>query len=199
MIDSAVLVQQKESGSLSPAQAKILDDVTDSGHARASSSPNRSTTLNNAQNPQLQQPTNNSEPDQQIQVDIDDTFDDLLDEDSLDEEMPRKKEESTGGKLVSKMSTPDSGASFDDMLDEDSHDVDTPHGDKLDSKMDTPGGDSFDAIFDEDSDDNIEALFQTKNSQPTCDTHNLFSPSQGTTILDKDDLADLGDEDDDDF
>ncbi len=88
------------------------------------------------------------------------------------------------------------------MRDEDYHDIeDTPKniGNKLGYvKSNTPGGDSFDDMLDDDSDDdNIEAMFQTKNPQP--ESGNLFSPSQGVSVLDKDDLADLGDEDDDDF
>ena len=80
------------------------------------------------------------------------------------------------------------------MLDEDSLEV-TPLG--LKTRTSTPGGDSSDDMLDEDSDDNIEAMFQTTNPQPA--SNNLFSPSQGASILDKDDLADLGDEEDDDF
>ena len=80
------------------------------------------------------------------------------------------------------------------MLDEDSLDV-TPLG--LKTRTSTPGGDSFDDMLDEDSDDNIEAMFLTTNPQTA--SNNLFSPSQGASILDKDDLADLGDEEDDDF
>ena len=91
------------------------------------------------------------------------------------------------------------GDSFDDMLDEYSLDVVTPHQSKLNSKMDTPGGDSFDDLLGEDSDDIIAAMFQTKNPQTQPTSGNLFSPPKGIAVLDKDDLADLGDEDDDDF
>lgn len=230
MIDSSVQVQSKETR-LPTAESKVLGDITCETKDSGQSSPTRSTTLDNALNAK-RQPADG--PDQQIQLDIDDSFDDMLDEDSLDEVTPRKnkrdhtnvlnsntsttggesfddmldedsddretphnKEEGTKGKLESKMSTP-GGDSFDDMLDEDSLDVDTPYGGKLGSKMDTPGGDSFDDLLCDDSDDNIEAMFQTRNPQPTSD-NNLFSPSQGVSVLDKDDLADLGDEDDDDF
>eukprot|EP00985_Skeletonema_marinoi_P032413 scaffold39129_cov155-Skeletonema_marinoi.AAC.2 len=216
-MNSSVLVQPKES-SASPANDKGIDDNTEK----------KCSTLDTAQSPQLQPITNR--PDQQMQVDVDDSFDDMSDEDSLDEALPLndegkprsitntsmskgdvsfddmldeeslditplKKENSSAGKLdSSKMNTP-GGDSFDDMLDDDSLDIDTPNIGKLGSKMNnTPGGDSFDDMLDEDSDDNIEAMFQIKNSHPTSD--NLFS---GVTVLDQDDLADLGDEDDDDF
>ena len=213
VMNSSVLVQPKVS-SVSPMKAKVQDDMTEK----------KGLTIDNAQNPQTQPIANR--PDQQIQVDMDDTFDDMLDENSLDEMLPHgkpdnktketkskkndsfddildedslditphKTKDGVGGKPDSNSNTPGAD-SFDDMLDEESLDV-TP---KVGLKMSTPGGESFDDMFDEDSDDNIEAMFQTKNPQTTSG-NNMFSPSQGaSSILDKDELMDLCDEDDDDF
>jgi len=188
VIKSSVRVQSKETR-LSPADAKVLDDVTcekkDSGQAS-----------DDTQNVQ-RQPAD--EPEQHIQLDIDDSFDDMLDEDSLDEATTPRKKEGVHKNVLNTNTSTIGGDSFDDMLDEYSLDVVTPHQSKLNSKMDTPGGDSFDDLLGEDSDDNIAAMFQTKNPQTQPTSGNLFSPPKGIAVLDKDDLADLGDEDDDDF
>jgi hypothetical protein len=129
-------------------------------------------------------------------VDIDDSFDDMLDDDSLDEGMPIRSEGASTNILNASTDAVE-GNSFDDMLDEDSLEKETPR--KIEKKSagdDTPGGESFDMMLDNDSDDNVVALFQARDKSSS---NNLFSPSQGLSVLDKDDLLDLGDEDDDDF
>ena len=113
-------------------------------------------------------------------------FDDMLDEDSLDY-TPLKNDEVGADKLDHKIVQ--AKDSLDEMLDEDSVNVETPQG-KLSFNLSTTGDDSFDDMLDDEDYDDVEAMFQTKNT---------VSVQQGITVLDEDDLAELGDEDDDDF
>lgn len=165
IIDSSVQVLSKETR-LSTAESKVLGDITCETKDSGQSSPTRSMTLDNALNAK-RQPADG--PDQQIQLDIDDSFDDMLDEDSLHEVTPRKNKRDHANVLNSSTSTT-GGESFDDMIDEDSDNRETPHNKeegtkgKLESKMSTPGGDSFDDMLDEDSLD-VDSLMEASSVQ----------------------------------
>jgi hypothetical protein len=186
---SSVLLQFEETSL--PAKANISE-----------SSPRQSSSIDIAQK-SLPQLADGSVL--QPQHHFDDSFDDMLDEDSLEEVVTRKNEGDHASIPIANTST-NGGDSFDDMLDENSFDRETPRKNeesirgKLGSKMNTHGDDSFDDMLDEDSDDNnIMAIFQAKNPQPATASSNLF-PSEGVSVLGKDDLADLlGEEDDEDF
>ena len=173
-VDSSILVVQSEDINLS-----------DTKRTAAKSPKGQRTTLDDA--PQIADETA-----QPQHVEIDDSFDDMLDDDSLDEGMPFRSEGASTNTLNANTGAVE-GNSFDDMLDED----ETPRKIEKESAGDnTPGGESFDMMLDNDSDDNVVALFQARDESSS---NNLFSPSQGLSVLDKDDLLDLGDEDDDDF
>jgi hypothetical protein len=177
-VESSILVVQSEDISSSDTKTKA-----------AKSPQGQRTTLDDA--PQIADETA-----QPQHVDIDDSFDDMLDDDSLDEGMPIRSEGASTNILNASTGAVE-GISFDDMLDEDSLEKETPR--KIEKKSagdDTPGGESFDMMLDNDSDDNVVALFQARDKSSS---NNLFSPPQGLSVLDKDDLLDLGDEDDDDF